>query len=90
VLFDLILGVVDDIFSRAAPVFDAAFGRVAPIFDGIGDRFLHAPGCRPEVSSGSAEIPLLRVLRLSSLLHQIAAASLTSCQALLSFSIRSW
>jgi hypothetical protein len=41
-LFDLILGIVNQIFRRAAALFDSALCRDKFIFDRINNRFLHA------------------------------------------------
>jgi hypothetical protein len=55
-LFDLIFGVVNQIFRRAAALFDGAFRRVDAVFDGISDGFFHAPGPRSHLSDGSANL----------------------------------
>jgi hypothetical protein len=53
-LFDLIFGVVNQIFRRAAALFDGAFRRADPVFDPISDSFFHAPDFHPKLSSAAA------------------------------------
>jgi hypothetical protein len=53
-LFDLIFGVVNQIFSRAAALSDGAFRRADPVFDCVSDSFFHAPDFHPKLNSGGA------------------------------------
>ena len=55
-LLDLILGVVNQIFRRAATLLDGAFCRVDSIFDYISDSFLHALHIGPNLSYNGADI----------------------------------
>jgi hypothetical protein len=55
-LFDLIFGVANQIFRRAAALFDGAFRRADPVFNCNSDSFFHAPNSHTKLSSGSAGI----------------------------------
>jgi len=53
-LFDLMFGVINQIFRRTAALFDGAFRRVHPVFDCLSDSFFHAPDFHPKLSSSGA------------------------------------
>jgi hypothetical protein len=53
-LFDLIFGIVNQIFSRAAALFDGASRRANLVFDCVRDSFFHAPDFHPKLTSGGA------------------------------------
>src|SRR5215468_2926412 len=55
-LFELMFGLVNQIFHRAATLFHGAFRRVDPLFDCISDSFFHAPNPRSNLGGGGADI----------------------------------
>jgi hypothetical protein len=55
-LFDLMFGVVDQIFGGAAALFKPAFRRVDPIFDCVSDSTFHALNSRFKLRGGDSDI----------------------------------
>jgi hypothetical protein len=78
-LFDLIFGVVNQIFRRAAALFDGAFSRADPVFNCNSDSFFHAPNSHTKLSIGCCESLRLKsrlaVVCLS--VHQTTPGALT-------------
>ena len=55
-LFDLMFGVVDQIFGGAAALFERAFRRVDAIFDCVSDSTFHVLNSRFKLRGGGSEI----------------------------------
>ena len=55
-LFDLIFGVVNQIFRRTATLFDDPICRLDSIFDRVSDSFLHIFHFGSKLSRGGADI----------------------------------
>jgi hypothetical protein len=91
-VFDLIFGVVDHIFRCAAAPLDGAARCLDPVFDCVRNSLFHSANSCFQLNSSGADIRYgieqFAFHGHSFFACQIAAASLTSCQAWRSFSTR--